>query len=126
VSASAGGGFYVTEAGEAALAAAEQRGDGRHVYTGDSRNYFLTEEAEAALAATDLRDLTQPLTAADRSLARLEEAFPQFTIWFAKISHTTVVWTARLKVGEGSVQEYSPSALHDRLATLAARMPKSA
>jgi hypothetical protein len=120
-------GWRLTEAGHAALSAAEQHGDGRHVYTGDSRSYGLTEAGAAALAAAEQLDLQPPRRAIDHELARLEKDFPQFTIWFAKISATTILWTAQLKTGGiGSVQENSATMLRDRLTRLVARLPKSA
>lgn len=123
------GDWYLTDAGEEALRASSERDRQRsHKTTGGQEClYGLTEAGAAALAAAEHLDLAPPKRAIDHELARLERDFPQFTVWFSRISHTTIVWTAQLKTGGvGSVQENSAMALRSRLSSLVKRLPKSA
>jgi hypothetical protein len=102
-------------------------------------SYALTEKAESALrhpafadtSEEELKDINrqdkirravlsgETQAELEQDLLELQKAFPQFTIWFSKISVTTTVWCAQN--ANGSVQRNSAADLRTALSRLVRR-----
>lgn len=112
--------YVLTEAGEAALGVEDQRMANLTVQPGDTFETFTPSDRYHNTRKDGPKSVRQQVL--DEALDNLQEAFPAWTIWFAKISYNTTVWTATHPAAPGAVQEYSAAALTERLIPLNARL----